>query len=77
MYMSFNNVAHSHNYCCSGNTTMHCVCVAVIVVELQVTTVNYIKILIIAQQCFYCEFVTGNNVNYTYQLFKEIIFQLI
>ena len=56
---------------------MHCVCVAVIVVELQVTTVNYIKILIIAQQCFYCEFVTGNNVNYTYQLFKEIIFQLI
>ena len=41
-------MACSHKHHCNGNTTMHYVCV----VQLHVTF-NYIKILRVAQQCFY------------------------
>jgi hypothetical protein len=48
MYVQRNIVARSHNHQCSGNTR-HSVCVCV---ELYVT-VKCIKILSVAQQCFY------------------------
>lgn len=50
MYVLHNTVACSRNNCCSGKGTMHSVCV-----ELRVT-VKYIKILSVAQQCFYGRF---------------------
>ena len=53
---------------------MHPVC---IVVALPVT-VNYIKILNVAQQRFYGIFiVTGNNASYTYRFLKQSIVQII
>jgi len=47
MNLEHNIVTHSHNHCCSGNTTIHS-CVA----ELHIT-VNYTKILCVTQQHFY------------------------
>jgi hypothetical protein len=50
-YVKPNNVALSRDHCCCGNTTMHSVPVA----EHHVT-VDGIKILSIAQECFCCKF---------------------
>lgn len=47
VYLLSNIEAHSADRLCTGNTTMHFVCI----VELSVT-VGYIKILPVAQQCF-------------------------
>jgi hypothetical protein len=53
-------MARFRNHCCSGNTTLHYVCV----VELHVT-VNYIKILSVASQCFYGKiYVASGNKTY-------------
>jgi len=43
------------------------------VVQLHVT-VRYVKMFIVAQQCFCGKFVTDNVANFTYQFLKEIIF---
>ena len=42
------------------------------VLLLSYMSLNYVKILRVAQQCFYCKFVTGNNENYTYQFLKKL-----
>jgi hypothetical protein len=60
---------------CTYNVTLWCLRLTILQVETQqgilsvvvelYVTVNCIKILSVAQQCFYGEFVTGNNANYT------------
>jgi hypothetical protein len=39
---------------------------------LQYVTVNYAKVLSVAQQRFSGKFVTGNKANYTYKFLKEL-----
>jgi hypothetical protein len=50
-------MALSPNHCSSGKTTLHIVCVA----ETHVT-VSYIKILRIAQKCFYGKFISPKTI---------------
>jgi hypothetical protein len=54
---TINTVARSRNHFCSGNTTMHSVCIF----ELYVT-INYIKISRIAQQCNYGNLMSPSTV---------------
>jgi hypothetical protein len=53
MYVQRIIVAPSRNHCCNGNTKMRSMCI----VELQVT-INNIKILSVAQPCYYGEFMS-------------------
>jgi len=50
---NFNIAARSRKHFCDGNIIRHCVCI----VETDVT-IYYIKILSVAQQCFYGQFVS-------------------
>jgi hypothetical protein len=57
MYLQRNCVSLSRNHCCNGNATMPSLCV----VELPVT-LNFIKLLHVAQQLLLWQmFVAGNN----------------
>ena len=58
MYESHNVVSRSLNHCISGNTIMLFLCV----VELPVTA-SHIKILCVAQQCVYCNFISPVAIN--------------
>jgi hypothetical protein len=71
MYVKRTNVVRSHNhFAVETQQCILCVVVVVVVVELR-ATVNYIKMVSAAQQCFYGKIITPANMGIILSCFSK------